>query len=48
MHCPLIDAASGPICALSEDEGHVPLERLLRGGRIEVDIFLVSSFFHVK
>lgn len=27
----------GPICGLSEYEGHIPPERLLRGGRIKVD-----------
>lgn len=41
-------AAMGAICGLSEDEGHVPPERLLRGGRREVDSFLVSSCFHTK
>lgn len=36
------------ICGLSEDEGHVPPERLPSGGRREVDRSLVSSFFHIK
>lgn len=37
-----------PTCGISEDNGHVVPERPLRGGRIEVDCFLVSSFLHVK
>lgn len=42
------NAAMGPFCGHSEDEGHGLPESLLRGCRREVDAFLVSSFFHVK